>query len=109
MTRAPIDLGHLSRQTLGDSALGREVLALFAAQARLLAGRIGDAGTQERRAIAHTMKGAASGVGAFAVAEGAARIEREPDREEWVAPLQALVEEACGFIETLGEPAAGHG
>ena len=109
MQREPIDLDHLARQTLGDSALEREVLALFTAQARLLAGRIGEAATEEERRMIHTMKGAASGVGAFAVAEGAARIEREPDREEWVAPLQALVEEACGFIETLGEPAAGHG
>ena len=99
----PIDLAHLERQTLGDKALQREVLALFAEQAVELGRLLGDAGTEERRRLAHTIKGAAGGVGAFAVADAAARIEREPDDEALLLPLGALIDEACGFVAALAE------
>ena len=70
----PIDFEHLKRMTLGDAGLEQEVLAMFAAQsARLigaLATRPADAG-----ALAHTLKGSARAIGAFGVAETAARLE----------------------------------
>ena len=70
----PIDLPHLNRMTLGDAGLEHEVLAMFAAQsAKLLdalAGLPAEAG-----ALAHTLKGSARAIGAFAVAEAAGRLE----------------------------------
>jgi len=70
----PIDFEHLKRMTLGDAGLEQEVLAMFAAQsAKLigtLAGRPLDAG-----ALAHTLKGSARAIGAFGVADAAARLE----------------------------------
>jgi HPt (histidine-containing phosphotransfer) domain-containing protein len=70
----PIDFEHLKRMTLDDSGLEQEVLAMFAAQsARLMAALAAvpaDAG-----ALAHTLKGSARAIGAFGVAEAAARLE----------------------------------
>ena len=70
----PIDFEHLKRMTLGDAALEQEVLAMFSAQsAKLvdtLAAMPADAG-----ALAHTLKGSARAIGAFAVADAAARLE----------------------------------
>ena len=70
----PIDFAHLSRMTLGDGDLEREVLTMFSAQSARLVGQIaalaGDAG-----ALAHTLKGSARAIGAFAVADAAGRFE----------------------------------
>ena len=70
----PLDFEHLKRMTLDDAGLEQEVLAMFAAQsAKLvgkLAGRPADAG-----ALAHTLKGSARAIGAFGVADAAARLE----------------------------------
>jgi len=70
----PIDFEHLKRMTLGDVRLEQEVLAMFSAQAaelvNTLAAMPSDAG-----ALAHTLKGSARAIGAFAVADAAARLE----------------------------------
>jgi HPt (histidine-containing phosphotransfer) domain-containing protein len=70
----PIDFEHLRRMTLGDAELEREVLGLFSAQALRLVGTLAalpaDAGAQ-----AHTLKGSARAIGAFAVADAASRLE----------------------------------
>ena len=71
----PIDLVHLSRMTLGDRALEREVLSLFERQIGLLMERIESATAPVAAAAAHTLKGSASGVGAFALARAAAQVE----------------------------------
>jgi HPt (histidine-containing phosphotransfer) domain-containing protein len=70
----PIDFEHLKRMTLDDAGLEQEVLAMFAAQSAklmaMLAAVPADAG-----ALAHTLKGSARAIGAFGVAEAAARLE----------------------------------
>ena len=104
MAREPIDLAHLDRQTLGDDALGREVLAMFAEHARLLRDQLGEGGADERRRLAHTIRGAAGGVGAFAVAEAATRLEREPDNPALLEPLRMLIDEVCGFVAAMERP-----
>jgi HPt (histidine-containing phosphotransfer) domain-containing protein len=70
----PIDFEHLARMTLGDPALESEVLTMFATQSAKLLGQLTSlpAGAG---ALAHTLKGSARAVGAFAVAEAAARLE----------------------------------
>ena len=61
----PIDLDHLARMTLGDESLEREVLAMFA-------GPVGEPDRHARGvarrggALAHTLKGSARAIGAFA-------------------------------------------
>jgi HPt (histidine-containing phosphotransfer) domain-containing protein len=70
----PIDFDHLQRMTLGDAGIEQEVLTMFSAQSLklvlTLAAVPADAG-----ALAHTLKGSARAIGAFAVADAAARLE----------------------------------
>lgn len=75
-----IDVGYLRRQTGGDAALEREVLALMQEQLAELAGYLSEAGEPEsRRAIAHRLVGAARAIGAVALGEAAAAIEAAGD------------------------------
>jgi HPt (histidine-containing phosphotransfer) domain-containing protein len=70
----PIDFEHLKRMTLDDAGLEQEVLAMFAAQSAKLMAALAtlpaDAG-----ALTHTLKGSARAIGAFGVADAAARLE----------------------------------
>jgi HPt (histidine-containing phosphotransfer) domain-containing protein len=70
----PIDIVHLRRMTLGDAALEREVLTLFSAQALRQAQALAEMPT-DAPALAHTLKGSARAIGAFAVADAAAHLE----------------------------------
>jgi HPt (histidine-containing phosphotransfer) domain-containing protein len=70
----PIDLAHLSRMTLGDQSLEQEVLAMFSAQSAKLLDMLA-ALPPEAGALAHTLKGSAKAIGAFAVAKAAGRLE----------------------------------
>lgn len=77
--RAPIDLAHLARYTGGDAQLDSEVLDLFvsqcAGQLRRLEAQLAAPDPKTWREIAHSLKGASSGIGAFALAEAAAKAE----------------------------------
>lgn len=74
-----IDLVHLARQTLGDNALERELLSLFARQAGEFAARLagldGASDARRREELAHTLKGSARAVGAFGVGHAAEAYE----------------------------------
>jgi len=89
----PIDLVHLQRMTLGDAALEREVLAMFAAQAA----RLIEALTvlpPDSGAMVHTLKGAARAVGACEVGSAAERLEAVLKSEGGVADQLADLQEA---------------
>lgn len=101
-TAAPLDLGHLERQTFGDRALRDEVLAMFLDQLDAAGGELAAADADRRRALAHRLKGAARAVGAFAVADCAELIEREAADATLLARLDALAEEARRCIRALG-------
>ncbi|HTP75872.1 MAG TPA: Hpt domain-containing protein [Rhizomicrobium sp.] len=75
-----IDMDHLARYTGGDATLNAEILRLFEAQANELVGKL-RAILEARDAkswkeVTHTIKGAARGVGAFALADAAAACEK---------------------------------
>jgi HPt (histidine-containing phosphotransfer) domain-containing protein len=70
----PIDFEHLKRMTLGDDRLEQEVLAMFSAQSARLLGTLA-AMPSDAGALAHTLKGSARAIGAFAVANVVARLE----------------------------------
>ncbi len=65
-----IDTEHLSRMTLGELSLQREVLTLFDRQAAVLLPRIRTGAPAVAAASVHTLKGSAVGIGAFKVARG---------------------------------------
>jgi HPt (histidine-containing phosphotransfer) domain-containing protein len=60
--------------TLGDAALEREVLSMFSAQASRLVKALA-ALPPDASALAHTLKGSARAVGAFALGDAAAHLE----------------------------------
>jgi HPt (histidine-containing phosphotransfer) domain-containing protein len=70
----PIDFEHLQRMTLGDAAIEQEVLTMFSAQSARLVHTLNTM-PSDADALAHTLKGSARAIGAFAVAEAAARLE----------------------------------
>jgi HPt (histidine-containing phosphotransfer) domain-containing protein len=70
-----IDLVHLSRTTMGDRALEREVLQLFDRQSSILIERMRTAAPAGVTTLAHTLKGSARGVGAWRVARAAEQLE----------------------------------
>ena len=110
----PIDLVHLSRQSLGDRALEIELLTLFERQAEQIAVRLATPSANGERRwrhdLAHTLKGSARAVGAMAVAAAAQAYEEalygagEPAvlaaRD---ALLAAVAQARSAVLELLGE------
>jgi len=94
----PIDREHLARQTMGDAALARELLDMFAEQAVRLAGEIrAEADGRRRGDLAHTLKGSARALGAWEVASAAEAVESEAVPEAF-ARLASSVAEAVQAI-----------
>jgi len=91
-----IDLAHLERATFGDRGLARDVLRLFERRCETLLRDIVDAPDAGSRIFAaHTLKGAAKGVGAFAVADAAQAVEdKASDATEAIGALSARLMEA---------------
>ncbi len=72
----PVDLVHLSRYTLGERALEREVLELFCTQSLVYLERLREAESdKDWKDVAHSLKGSASAIGAWRAAEAAQRAE----------------------------------
>ncbi|MGB3502478.1 MAG: histidine kinase [Mesorhizobium sp.] len=100
-SKRPIDLSHLSRQTMGDRALEREVLALFVQQAVAVSVQIDRATPRERGFMAHGLRGSAAGVGAFLIAETAAAIENDPTDMALVPRLIDEIADVRQFIAAI--------
>lgn len=98
---APLDMTHLSRQTLGDKHIEKEVLAMFLRQMEVVSGQIATADPAGRRELAHALTGAARGIGAFALADCAAALEADPGDEAEVERLSNLAAEVHDFIAEL--------
>ena len=100
-----IDIEFLDRVTFSDRGLAREVLQLFDRQADSLLQVIRETeSTRMRLEIAHKLKGAARGVGAFSVARAAEEIETAADEIELanaVSLLTARVTEARMVLASL--------
>ena len=97
-----IDLDHLSRMTLGERSLEREVLALFGRQAEILLLRMNAGSLPVAAAAAHTLKGSALGIGAWRVARAAEAVELAG-----AAKLAAAIDALGGAIEEARAAIAG--
>jgi HPt (histidine-containing phosphotransfer) domain-containing protein len=100
-----IDETHLSRMTLGDRQLEREVLEIFVRQTAIMLDRIMSAERSLAAAATHTLLGSARGIGAWRVARAAERLELAAgeagsltDIDEAIAELKAASLEACAAI-----------
>ena len=96
MSDAPIDLAQLARYTGGDRVLNAEILRLFDGQVSEMVGKL--LGVLEQRdgrkwrEVTHAIKGAARGIGAFAMGEAAAADPVDPatNRDRAVEVIEAL-------------------
>ena len=105
----PIDMVHLAKQTLGDRGLEGEVLRMFDEMSRTYFARIErSTSVDELLRHLHTLKGAAAGIGARAIADLSATAELEfkagmPVNPERIDDLEMAVQECSAFIgELLG-------
>ena len=102
----PVDLVHLSRYTMGDRGLETELLELFRQQARVYLARMENAaGPEDWQNAAHSLKGSAKAVGAWAVAaaEGAEAM-RSADiasLRSQIAVIDAKISAASAYIDDL--------
>jgi HPt (histidine-containing phosphotransfer) domain-containing protein len=109
MADAPVDLAHLARYTGGDRTLNVEILRLFNGQLGDMVGQLltvlQQRDARKWREITHTIKGAARGVGAFAMGDAAAIAEpvdptTSPDRAVQVIEALRVERDAVqAFIE----------
>jgi HPt (histidine-containing phosphotransfer) domain-containing protein len=104
----PIDLVHLSRYTLGERELEREVLELFCSQSLLYIERLRHAKSdQDWKEAAHSLLGSARMIGAWRAGEAAERAEALSGdafgrlREMRLAEIESTVREAEDYIDCL--------
>ena len=108
----PIDRTYFARFTMGNAALEREVLELFAAQAPVYLERLRTARTaHDWNDAAHTIKGSASAIGAWRLArmaEMAEKIDIEAEvartegcRDKALDAVAEAIDEVCRHIARL--------
>ena len=77
-----VNFGHLERYVAGDQALMDEVLEIFRQQVEIWMRLLDPAAPNEAwRDAAHSLKGSALGVGAFALADECDAAERSTDAD----------------------------
>lgn len=96
----PIDLVQLKAATMGDAALAREVLTLFARHAPVLLSQMDEA-PGAIPMVAHTFKGSARGIGAHEIAAAAERLETVADEQGRADALQALSEAIAATLAAI--------
>jgi HPt (histidine-containing phosphotransfer) domain-containing protein len=103
-----VDIEHLNTYTGGDYALNEEILCLFATQCREMIGTLeslatGEADAKSWRETTHMLKGAARGIGAFALGNAAAQAEKAGGESQGaiiaVAQLKSTSAAVYLFIE----------
>ncbi|MDD9909786.1 MAG: Hpt domain-containing protein [Ahrensia sp.] len=98
----PVDLVHLSKQSLGDRALETEILRLFLSQSMLYLDRLERSGSvSERKLAAHTIVGSARGIGAWHVADCAAKHSDGKDPQADLSELKEAIAQSNSYIERL--------
>jgi HPt (histidine-containing phosphotransfer) domain-containing protein len=105
----PIDMVHLGKQALGDPGLEGEILRLFDTMSRTYFERL-ESSTSIEQLLQHlhTLKGAAAGVGAWAIADLARATEEDlraggPVNPERIDDLGMKVHECSAYIGELLE------
>jgi HPt (histidine-containing phosphotransfer) domain-containing protein len=101
-----VDFTVLERMTGDDPAVSEEVLALFVQQAEMWSGLLDPKGEGWRDAV-HTIRGAAAGVGAGALAEACAEAEiaepalRSAHRDHVQDALNAALADVAAYRHEL--------
>jgi HPt (histidine-containing phosphotransfer) domain-containing protein len=103
----PVDLDHLDRYTGGDRAINEEILRLFDDQCRESLAMLeslahGSGDPKSWREIAHRLKGAALGIGAFDLGETAAQAEKTSPAGA-LAMLRRLQDDAAAVHNLIAD------
>ena len=109
--RSAIDLVHLSRQSMGDAALERELLDMFDRQSARLVAQIIETKPSDfaaRADFAHKLRGSALALGAGRVASAASAFEdgcrsASGECDSLARALAEAVSEARGEISRLAQ------
>jgi len=103
----PLDLVHLARQCLGDEGLEQEVLRLFDTTISTYLVRLTKAEDVQGVGLnLHSIRSAASGVGAWSVVDQAKAAEEELQAQGQVSPerlddIAVQIEEVRSFIGSM--------
>jgi HPt (histidine-containing phosphotransfer) domain-containing protein len=100
-----LDPAPLQRQTMGDTALRVEVLALFVAEVERLMRQLEDAPSpQVRTERLHAIAGVARNVGATRLAQTARMLAGHVGEEEAadLTPVRAAAAETLAFVRASG-------
>ena len=103
----PLDLVHLSKYTFGDRSLEAELMGLFRSQAGVYISRLeAAANAKDWRDAAHSLKGSARGLGAWALADLAEEAEHHDFddvslRETDLARVRDAIATVSAFIDDL--------
>jgi HPt (histidine-containing phosphotransfer) domain-containing protein len=110
-TTHPINRAYLARFTLGNAALEREILELFAGQLPAYVGQLRAAADRKAWALAaHTIKGSALAVGARRLADAALAAEQidaaafaadAGARRQAAETVAAAADEAAAYVARL--------
>ena len=103
---APVDRAHLSRYTLGNAQLERDVLELFSTQSAAYLAKLKVAGNDKDWCeAAHSLKGSARAIGAWRLAEAAERAEalgpKPITHATLIMEVQGALDEARAYIGAL--------
>jgi hypothetical protein len=107
----PIDMDHLQRQALGDPGLQDEILRLYDEMSKIYFARIEQStNTEDLARNLHTLKSAASGIGAWTVRD-LTRMAEEDLRQgkvdpERIADIEMAVNACSEFIASIVQDAA---
>lgn len=106
--RQPVDLVHLSRYTMGNNTIEREVLELFKRQTRLYFDKLSQSANDDSwREAARVLKASARSVGAWQllqtaeIAETLAMKECSHDKQSILQALADHIREANDFIDSI--------
>jgi len=103
MENPVFDRAHLAQYTDGDAALEAELFGLLTDQAKRCVDALRTAVDEEAwKAAAHTLKGAASGMGAFALADACGRAE-ETAQANWPAAALSVEQASDEALKTIRE------
>lgn len=97
----PVDLVHLARQTSGDRALEGDILCLFRQQLSVALSRMKTCRGRERMLIAHTLKGSARLIGAFALSRVCEQVEECPNDDSLLEVVEDEGARVMDFIHSI--------
>lgn len=102
MTLPVLDRDHLAQYTAGDAGLEAELFSLLKGQIDACVSALrGASDAQTWKDAAHTLKGAARGVGAMELGEACALAEARPQDGDALSAIESAAERARAAMDAV--------